>query len=245
MLRLQLFHFRRHRPVQRAGLSFLACLLVGCMFGHIASLMDGQEPTGSLCRGRLAIIYLFLYGLLAPLVGKLASLLRAARNVLLAGNASGWDSYAKRVTAAILALELLAIVFYLGISAGKPSREDRLQTVCSEQVSEHAFHFFDGFCMLILLILCFGMVAWLQMSTFSAKRGIKDLLLCTLAVAGGSFGLLSLLATSTIDLSWASAVVPVRLLIVLLVAWIVVGFQVQPFFSQLFFAASKPVHAHL
>ena len=58
------------------------------------------------------------------------------------------------------------------------------------------------------------------------KRGIKDLLLCVVAVTIGAVGLLLLLATSTQDLSWADKVVPVRLLIVLSVAWFNVGFQV-------------------
>ena len=84
-----------------------------------------------------------------------------------------------------------------------------------------------------LLVVAFGMIAWLQMAALtrdlsSEKRGIKDLVLSTVAVTGGSVGLLLLLATSTQDLSWASAVVPVRLLIVLIVAWFTVGFLVIP-----------------
>jgi hypothetical protein len=113
---------RRHRPIQRAGLGFLASLLVGCIFGHWASLMDGEQPSGSLCRGRLALIYLFLYGMLAPLVGKLVSLCRAARNIGIGGNSSGWDKTAWRVTVGLQALQLLMLIFYLGITAGKVSR---------------------------------------------------------------------------------------------------------------------------
>ena len=74
------------------------------------------------------------------------------------------------------------------------------------------------------------------------KRGIKDLLLSAVAVTGGSVGLLLLLATSTQDLSWASAVVPVRLLIVLIVAWFTVGFLVIP---PLFSTCHEIAESHL
>ena len=52
---------RHHRPIQSEGLGFLCCLLMGCMFGHIASLMDGLTPSAEGCRGRLALIYVFIY----------------------------------------------------------------------------------------------------------------------------------------------------------------------------------------
>ena len=78
------------------------------------------------------------------------------------------------------------------------------------------------------------MLARLQVSSLARdggmneKRGVKDLLLCAIVVGAGALGLLLLLATSTQDLSWATAVVPVRLMIILIVAWFNVGFQVCP-----------------
>ena len=56
----------------------------------------------------------------------------------------------------------------------------------------------------------------------------QELVLAAIAIAGGAAGLLLLMTTSTRELSWASAVVPVRLLIVLIVCWTVVGLQVLP-----------------
>ena len=140
-----LIRLRLHRAIQRAGVGYVVSLLVGCLFGHLASLIDGLPPSPTACRSRLALIYIFLYGLLAPLLGKLASLCRASHDVLLAGHTSGWDTYAQRVALSLLGLQFTLLLFYLGITAGKPTREDRLQTVCSAYVSEHAFHFLDGF----------------------------------------------------------------------------------------------------
>ena len=184
---LLIVSLRRHRPIQRAGAGFLCCMLGGCIFGHIASLMDlaygNEEFRGSICRGKLAVIYLFLYGLLAPLVGKLVSLCRAAQNVLLAGHTAGWDRSAQRFTAGLLAVQLVLIFFYLTLTAGKTVRADRLQTVCSEAVSEHAFHAIDGMQTVLLLVAALSMIGWLQMSSMSAgdgmneKRGVKDILL--------------------------------------------------------------------
>lgn len=224
---------RRHRPIQRQGLGFLICLVVGCFLGHMASILDSRQPSAALCRGRLAVIYMFIYGLLAPLFGKLISLCRAANNVLLAGHASGWDPLARKVTYSLYGIQGISLIFYLALTAGKPSRKDRLQTVCSDAVSEHAFHFTDGFFAAAILLACFGMIAWLEVAALSnrddsARHGSKDLLLCAIAVAGGALGLLLLLATSTQDIAWASAVVPVRLLIILLSAYTVLGFQVVP-----------------
>ena len=161
---------RRHRPLQRAGVRYLCCLLVGCLFGHIASLMDLLPPRGATCRGKLACIYLFLYFLLAPLLGKLFSLCRAAQNVLLAGHTAGWDRSAQRFTTAVLSLQITMIFFYLALTAGKPVREDRLQTICSDKVSEHAFHFLDGLLTVGLLVMAFGMVAWLQVRAPTPPR---------------------------------------------------------------------------
>ena len=224
--------FRHHRPVQSAGLGFLLCLLTGCIFGHLASLTDAFALTAASCRGRLALIYLFIFFLVAPISGKVASLCRVARNASLAGNASGWDLYAKKCTLVIVMLEVIILVFYLGITAGKPYREDRLQTVCSEKISEHAFHMFDGLLIGALILGIFAMIAWLQMTSLvTAKRGTKDLLLCAITSMLGSGGLLSLLAASSQDvlsISMASAITPVRLCIILLVAWVHVGFQVVP-----------------
>lgn len=147
VLLIIIFRLRRHRPLQRVGVSFCMCILVGCMFGHAASLMDGVPPKGAegaQCRGRLAIMYMFVYLMIAPLFGKLVSLCRSANSVLLAGYSTGWDKLAKRLTIAIALFQLVMVVCYLIITAGKPFRADRLQTVCSEYVSEHAFHFVDG-----------------------------------------------------------------------------------------------------
>ena len=165
VLMLLIIRLRRYRALQRAGVGYLCCVLVGCIFGHVASLMDGLPLSGAVCRGKLAVIYLFLYGLLAPLLGKLVSLCRAAGNVLLAGTSTGWDLTAQRFAACVLALQLLAVVCYLGLTAGKPTREDRLQTVCSEMLSEHAFHLVDGLLTAGLLVVAFGMIAWLQVCT--------------------------------------------------------------------------------
>ena len=144
VLLVLIVHLRRHRPLQRAGVTFLACLLLGCMLGHVASLMDGLPLSGAVCRSKMGVIYACLYALLAPLLGKLASLCRAAQNVLLAGHTTGWDTFAQKVTATVLGVQLMALLLYLGLTAGKATRDDRLQTVCSENVSEHAFHFIDG-----------------------------------------------------------------------------------------------------
>ena len=116
---------RRHRPIQKQGFGFLACVLFGCFCGHIVSILDAYAPSAQLCRGRLAVIYLFIYGLLAPLIGKLASLCRAAQNVLLLGHSTGWDPVARKTTGIIYATQVLALALYLSLTAGKKSREVR------------------------------------------------------------------------------------------------------------------------
>ena len=281
---------RRYRLLQQYGVGFLNYLLCGALFGHVASLIDGLPPSGALCRARLAFIYLFLYGMIAPLLGKTCSLCVTSRNAMLAEHAIAWDRRARRIAMMLTSMQVLMLIIFLGLTAGKPSREvpirhvsapgrrmsrgipctcprvalpppcclirpapgalghwlpclylcisaslwsspllrqDRFQTVCSEFVSEHAFHVVNGFITVMLLLSIFAMTAYLQMSAFAAvKRGLRELFLSTIAVMGGAAGLLLLMTTSTQDLSWASAVVPVRLLIILIVSWTVVGSQV-------------------
>jgi hypothetical protein len=114
---------RRHRPIQKQGFGFLACLLFGCFCGHIVSILDAYTPSAQLCRGRLAVIYLFIYGLLAPLIGKLSSLCRAAHNVLLVGHSTGWDQVARKTTAMIYFTQVIALAMYLSLTAGKQPRQ--------------------------------------------------------------------------------------------------------------------------
>ena len=44
----------------------------------------------------------------------------------------------------LLLLQGVMLAFYLGLTAGKPDSPERLYTVCSQFVSEHAFHFIEG-----------------------------------------------------------------------------------------------------
>lgn len=188
----------RHRNIQRSGMSFLGSLLIGCVFGHIASLIDGLPPSGGLCRLRLALIYLFIYGLITPVFAKVTSLAVTTRNAMLAEHAIAWDRRARRISNGILMVQVLMLIIFLGVTAGKRSREDRFQTVCTDNVSEHAFHFMNGFITILMLFAIFIECAYLQMSAFAAvKQGLKELLLAAIAVAGGASGLLLLMTTST------------------------------------------------
>jgi ribose/xylose/arabinose/galactoside ABC-type transport system permease subunit len=83
-----------------------------------------------------------------------------------------------------------------------------------------------------LLVAIFCMVAWLQISSLTRdtnpeNRGTRDLLLSAINISIGSIGLLLLLATSTQDLSLASAVVPVRLMIIVVLSWFNIGLQAR------------------
>ena len=240
LILLAIFHLRRHRSIQHSGVGYLMCVVMACIFGHLSSLMDGLPVGPYTCRGKLAIIYLFIYGLLAPLVAKLVSLLRASKNVLLSGTSAGWGMDAVKITVSIIGLQLVLVIFYLGLTAGKEYREDRLQTVCSDAVSEHFFHAMEGLLTAGLLLVAFGILIWLRCST--STRDVKDLLLTTITITGGAVGLLQLLLTSSNDLAWASAVVPVRLMIIMLVAWFNVGFQVSSSRKHTHPAAAESIH---
>ena len=169
-----IFRLYRHRWIQRAGFSFLVALLIGCVFGYIASLIDGAPPSAALCRVRLAFIYLFIYGLITPLFAKVTSLSITTRNAMLAEHAIAWDRRARRISGSVYAVQLLTLTIFLCVTAGKPGRADRYQTVCTDTVSEHAFHFMNGFIVVVLLFVIFAECAYLQMSSFtSVKQGLK------------------------------------------------------------------------
>ena len=107
--------------------------------------------------------------------------------------------------------------------------QDRLQTVCSDEITEHAFHLFEGFLFIVAVIALLGMIVYLYMSSFTAvKRGLKELVLCGAALAITGLGLLLLMTTSTQDATWVAAVVPARLFIILYGVWTVISLQVLP-----------------
>ena len=97
---------RRRRQLQATGIGFMASIIFGCIFGHIASMMDGLEASGPACRGRLALIYLYLYGLIAPIFARLVSLCVVLRNVMVAEFAIAWDWQARRLTMGLLSLQV-------------------------------------------------------------------------------------------------------------------------------------------
>ena len=98
------FRLRRYRLIQVAGVGYLNYLLVACIFGHTVSLVDGAPPSGTVCRLRFSLIYIFLFGLLAPLIGRLYSLSFKSRNALMAEDAIAWDRRAVKVAAVIMSL---------------------------------------------------------------------------------------------------------------------------------------------
>ena len=143
LILLAIFHLRRHRSIQHSGVGYLMCVVMACIFGHLSSLMDGLPVGPYVPRQARDHLPLHLRPL-APLVAKLVSLLRASKNVLLSGTSAGWGMDAVKITVSIIGLQLVLVIFYLGLTAGKEYREDRLQTVCSDAVSEHFFHAMEG-----------------------------------------------------------------------------------------------------
>jgi hypothetical protein len=191
---------------------------------------------------------------------KLCSLCVTSRSALLAEHAIAWDRRAKRICLVGVCFQCLMLIFYLGLTAGKPSApvrspprpiarasalasaplpdvsvaratvqaaaplrktpralaseatlrgapcrhfaslhaarcalpsapplrptlppprapppQERYQTICSEKVSEHSFHFAEGFIAILAVLSVFGMIFYLQMSAYAAvKRGLKE-----------------------------------------------------------------------
>ena len=70
--------------------------------------------------------------------------------------------------------------------------------------------------MVLALLGLFGMMFYLHLSAFdNVKRGLNSLVLCGVALAVSALGVLMLMTVSTQEVSWAVAIVPARLLIIL------------------------------
>ena len=241
VLVLTAVRLRHRRAIVRSGLGFVTTIVLGCVCGHIANLIDAlpladMEEGGMACRGRLVLLQLFISLLLFPICGKLVTRCRTMRTLNLSSTAGGgadWDRLARRIAFGTIAAQLLIVTVYLSVTARRDFSPSRLLTVCSEDVSEHVFHGLEVFVAVIVLIVAFLMLAYLELSRASktqqvdgGKETLKTLLsLLSLAVITAGFAII--FTTSARD-SGVTVLVPARLILVLTVALLNLCTQVLP-----------------